>query len=347
MREIFSRHRAVLSTVGLASLSGWLVSFSGIPLAWMIGSMLATALASLINLPVEQPARVQKVVRASVGTMLGAAITIELLASIVVWWVSLLWLLCALVLMFAIGYLVLRRVSGFDRPSATLCAVPGGIAEMILLSDAAGADQARVAIVQALRIALTILILPVLIGWFNSVAIPTERTGNGIALLPMDWFWFATCILAALLAHRFIKMPAPLVLAPMIVSGVLHVTQITSFAVPDFVTIAVQVFIGINVGGRFAGVSPRALLGVLGAATMVVGVQITVAFTAAMAIAARMEWDALTLSLAYAPGGLAEMSLIALAVGADQAFIGFHHVFRVLTALMIAPLILAFTARNQ
>ena len=43
--------------------------------------------------------------------------------------------------------------------SALLCVIPSGIAEMILLSDKAGAEQARVVIAHALRISITILIL--------------------------------------------------------------------------------------------------------------------------------------------------------------------------------------------
>jgi len=42
--------------------------------------------------------------------------------------------------------------------------------------------------------------------------------------------------------------------------------------------------------------------------------------------------------LAYAPGGLAEMSLIALALHADVAFVSSHHVVRILLIVTLAPL---------
>jgi uncharacterized membrane protein AbrB (regulator of aidB expression) len=42
--------------------------------------------------------------------------------------------------------------------------------------------------------------------------------------------------------------------------------------------------------------------------------------------------------LAYAPGGLSEMSLVALATGAEVAFVALHHVVRIVMVILAAPL---------
>ncbi len=47
---------------------------------------------------------------------------------------------------------------------------------------------------------------------------------------------------------------------------------------------------------------------------------------------------AVALMLAFSPGGLAEMSLIAIAIGADAAFVATHHVVRIFLIVVIAPL---------
>ena len=327
-------------TVCAAALAGWAVSLTGMPLGWMIGAMLITAFAALAQLPARAPARVFDLVRAAVGTMLGAAFTIDLLRSFPQWWGSLLALLLALTVMFVLAYVSLRRLAGFDRPSALLCAIPGGIAEMILLSDKAGADQARVAIAHALRISITILILPVLI-WLLTGVLPVS-SGAAAPLVPSstDIFWFTLCVAVGFLARKWKAVPAPLVIVPMVLSGALHIGGVTAFEVPEVLANVVQVFIGINVGGRFAGVSARALLAVLGSALLVVGIQIFISFAAATGAAHALGLDLLTLTLAYAPGGLAEMSLIAVASDADVAVVGLHHVFRVLAALIAAPWLL-------
>ena len=44
------------------------------------------------------------------------------------------------------------------------------------------------------------------------------------------------------------------------------------------------------------------------------------------------------LTLAFAPGGLAEMTLIALALGVDPAFVSTHHVVRIFLVVILAPI---------
>jgi hypothetical protein len=43
--------------------------------------------------------------------------------------------------------------------------------------------------------------------------------------------------------------------------------------------------------------------------------------------------------LAFSPGGLAEMSLIALALGVETAFVATHHVARIGMIVIVAPLL--------
>jgi len=42
--------------------------------------------------------------------------------------------------------------------------------------------------------------------------------------------------------------------------------------------------------------------------------------------------------LAYSPGGLAEMSLVALALGIDVAFVATHHIVRIVYVVVAAPI---------
>jgi uncharacterized protein len=46
------------------------------------------------------------------------------------------------------------------------------------------------------------------------------------------------------------------------------------------------------------------------------------------------SYDQVLLLLAYSPGGLAEMSLIALSLGIEVAFVAAHHVIRVLIVMI-------------
>jgi uncharacterized membrane protein AbrB (regulator of aidB expression) len=50
--------------------------------------------------------------------------------------------------------------------------------------------------------------------------------------------------------------------------------------------------------------------------------------------------------LAYAPGGLAEMSLIALSLDIDAAYVSTHHILRILFVIGIAPLVFRLLAAS-
>jgi uncharacterized membrane protein AbrB (regulator of aidB expression) len=45
------------------------------------------------------------------------------------------------------------------------------------------------------------------------------------------------------------------------------------------------------------------------------------------------------LVLAYSPGGLAEMSLVALAMNTDVAYVASHHLVRISFVMLLAPLL--------
>ena len=53
------------------------------------------------------------------------------------------------------------------------------------------------------------------------------------------------------------------------------------------------------------------------------------------------------LLLAFVPGGIAEMGLVALALGQDVAFVSTHHVARVVLVIMLAPLAFRLLRRGR
>mmetsp|Transcript_17014 Transcript_17014/g.23493 ORF Transcript_17014/g.23493 Transcript_17014/m.23493 type:complete len:104 (-) Transcript_17014:33-344(-) len=49
------------------------------------------------------------------------------------------------------------------------------------------------------------------------------------------------------------------------------------------------------------------------------------------------------LLLAYSPGGITEMTLLALALGYDAAFVATHHVIRISCLVLVIPLLYKFS----
>lgn len=332
-------------TFVVAGAAGGLVSLSGIPLGWMIGAMLAVIIVSLSGLPAAEPSPLMPYVKASVGTLLGATVTTAIFTAISQWWGSLVFLLLVMAISGFLCYQVLHRALKFDRGSAALCAIPGGITEMIILSEQANADQTKVAIVHALRIALCVLMIPLLINSTMTLDVVQRGVATSTEMSVIDWAWFVLCVGLSIMINRYIKLPAGLILVALVLCAVLHLTGVTHFQVPGYITNLIQVFIGINVGARFIGTTLKQLIHVLLAALVVVTIQISIAFGSALLIANYTDLNLIALILAYSPGGLAEMSMIALAMGIEVIFIGMHHLIRVLLALFMGPLLLSWVVQ--
>ncbi|MBT6911968.1 MAG: AbrB family transcriptional regulator, partial [Rhodospirillaceae bacterium] len=49
--------------------------------------------------------------------------------------------------------------------------------------------------------------------------------------------------------------------------------------------------------------------------------------------------DFLSVMLAFAPGGVAEMSLIAIAMDVDPGFVALHHIARIFEIIILAPFV--------
>ena len=109
--------------------------------------------------------------------------------------------------------------------------------------------------------------------------------------------------------------------------------------------IAAQVALGTVMGCRFLGVAARdvarALVLSTGATVMMLGLALGFAF----ALHAMLGLDRSLVLLAFAPGGLTEMSLVALAMKAEVAFVALHHVVRIVLVIAFAPMALRLWRR--
>ena len=70
----------------------------------------------------------------------------------------------------------------------------------------------------------------------------------------------------------------------------------------------------------------------VGSTAMLLVLTLTAAFTLSLISGLNI----IALMLAYSPGGLTEMSLVALSLQIEVAFVAFHHIARVLIVVTIA-----------
>jgi uncharacterized protein len=138
-------------------------------------------------------------------------------------------------------------------------------------------------------------------------------------------------------------LPAKYLLGPMLVSAGVHVIGLSDFKPPQEVVIAAQLVLGTTIGCRFLGTPPKEILRVLLVSLGSTAILIAITLAFGYAVARVSSHGAIPLILAYSPGGLAEMSLVALALHIEVAFVAAHHIVRVFLVMVGAGLVFGFT----
>lgn len=327
-------------SVVLGAVGGALFNWLGLPLAWMIGAMCFNTAAAMAGLPLAFSVRLRGTMIVVLGVMLGSAFTPDLLDRVAQWSITLAALLFYVAVATGATWLFYRRVAGYDPVTAYFAATPGGLSEMIVMGMAQGGDDRAIALSHGARILLIVLIVPFgfqLLGGYEPGARPPP--GDPALTIPAtDLLILAACAGVGALLALWLKLPAGLLVGPMSLSALVHLTGVTASKPPTELIILAQVVVGSAIGARFAGMPARrvlrGLLLALGASLILLA--ITAGFSAGLGAATGESLPALFLG--FAPGGVAEMSLIALALGADAAFVSTHHVARIFMVVVAAPL---------
>ena len=104
--------------------------------------------------------------------------------------------------------------------------------------------------------------------------------------------------------------------------------------------------IGTSIGCRFVNIPVMRVLKVLMVSAGATCFMLALAVAAALGVEAATGLPFPALWLAFAPGGLAEMTLISLAMGIDTAFVSTHHLLRVVFMVTAAPLVFALIRKR-
>ena len=331
--------RALLA-LALGTGGGWLASLAGLPLPWMIGAMLATPLAAVAGLPVALWHRLREGFVVVLGVMLGSSFTPEIAAQLPGWGVSILILTAYTIVAGALGAWFFHRVAGYDRITSYFAAMPGGLSVMIFVGEAMGGDSRLISLTHASRLLLVVLILPFAFQLFMGYD-PGERPAAGPDLAALGGIDVAVLTASGVLGWagaRLVRLPAPAVVGPMLLSAAVHLGGVIEAGPPEVLVAAAQVVVGSALGCRFAGTAVgligRTILWAAGGTVVLLGSAAAAAWLGHLATGLPVR----ELTLAYSPGGLAEMSLVALALGLEAALVATHHIVRIFLIVVFAPL---------
>ncbi|MEO1773833.1 MAG: AbrB family transcriptional regulator [Pseudomonadota bacterium] len=336
----------MLTTILIGAGGGALAHPLGLPLPWMSGALIAVAAAALAGvrtagLRMTFPLNLRYLFVPIVGVAIGGQFTPELLDAAAGWWLTLLVMFLYLPVAHLIGFVIYRH-AGYGRVTALYAAMPGGLIEAVALGERAGGDGAALTLLQFSRLILCILCVPFAITLYEGVAVGSASgvsIGSATSSLGL---WDVIVLTAAgavgLLGGRWLGLPAAIITGPILVSAAVHIAGLTAAHPPDFLIALTQLVVGTALGVRFVETERRAALRGLGWAAVTVALVLSLALAVAAPLSLMTEETAEAILLAFAPGGVTEMSLVALSLQISVLFVTAHHVARILfIVFMVTP----------
>lgn len=336
-----------LTLVLATALAGAFVAFAmGWPIPFLLGSLVATAILALTfaartGRPVFFPTLLRQVFIAVIGTMIGTTFTTEVLSMAPTLAVTLCAMMFFVVLAQASNYVVLHHLGGYDRPTAFYAAMPGGLIEAVEMGGKAGGDVETLSIQHFVRIVLVILIVPLffLVATGEAVGSAANQTlEKGPSNWP-DWLMVALIAPVGLWIGKALRLPAAPLLGPLVSTAVLQSLGVIDLGGPPTLLNLAQLIVGASLGAQFAKTTPRHLLSTLALGFVSVMVTLAIASGFALMLGQFLSMSFRTLLISFAPGGVTEMSLIALSLGVSPVLVSTHHLFRILFTVGLAGLL--------
>ncbi|MEL7011654.1 MAG: AbrB family transcriptional regulator [Pseudomonadota bacterium] len=335
---------AVLTTLILTLLgavAGFLADRVGMPLPYMVGPLLsvgavALALPHILPAGYSYPARLRLVFIAVIGLIIGAQVTPELFSDVPGLALSFGALVVFVVMCQAYNYWVFRRLGGYDRPTAFYAGSPGGLFESLAMGEEAGGDVARLTLQQFLRIVIVVTLLPIGLSLYLGAPVGSAA-GMSFSTRDVPWTDLPLIALAGLVGAwvgHLLRLPAKQLTGPMLMAAILALTGVFQIDMPDWLIKLAQIIVGTALGMRFTGLSRQLVLRGIGLAIVSVGGMLlaSAAFALLLQPLTGQPFDVLLIS--FAPGGVTEMSLVALSLQANPAFVTLHHILRILITVL-------------
>ena len=331
---------AALAGTGVFLLFGW-------PLPLLLGPMLGCLTVALAGVRMRGMGGFGTAMRSYLGVAIGATVTPDFVAGLPSHGASIALVPLYVVVIGGVGYPFLRRVMGFDRPTAFYSAMPGGLQDMLLFGEEAGGNVRTMSLIHATRVLVIVTVAPFLMTTLYGADlnrppglrladIPVMETAIMLVAGPLGWK----------IAER-LRIFGAAILGPLILTAALSLAGLIHHRPPAEIVWAAQFFIGIAIGSKYSGITARELRVSVGAGLVFALLLALLSLIFIEIVTLVSDAPFIDILLSFLPGGQAEMAVIAIVAGADVGFVVAHHLTRVFFVILVAPLVGARTARRD
>lgn len=308
------------------------------PAPFLLGPALAVTLAGLGGMRLHVPHLLRNMCFILVGISMGAAITPEVFEATRKWPLSFILLPVAIAVLLYIAFVILHRLFAYDRTTALLAASPGHLSYVMSLAADSRGDIMAIGVIQSVRVLALTLAVPVIVEWLDLAGVAPAVVPPPLPP-PVLLLSLAASVALGLLFVK-LALPAAYMLGGLAVSLSTHITGLTSGGLPSWMLMCAYGLLGCLIGSRFSGVSLRRLKMAFAAGAVVTVAVVAVAglFAGLVSWATGVPLNAVM--IAFSPGGLETMSAMAVMMHADVAYVGSHHVFRLIFLAGLMPAVL-------
>lgn len=335
--QIESTAARLALTIAIALAGGVTFYMCGLPAAWLSGAMVFVAIATLAGAKTVMPDRLRDALFILVGISMGAGVSPDVVDRIAEWPVSMALLAVVIVLVTLAGYVVLHFGAHWTRETAYFGALPGALSYVIAMASERNADLPRIASSQSLRLFVLVAVLP-----FAVVSTSGEPSGGAAPLEPSEIWEIALglplCLLASWLAMR-LRVPGGWMTGAFFMSAALNVSGLMILHLPNYVILPCFLMMGAMIGCRFAAMTLRQFVSVLWASMAAFAAAFLTSVAGALLVSALVGIPFGQALLAYAPGGLEVMTLLAYMLDLDPAFVAAHQIARFTGMVLFLPLV--------
>ena len=341
--------RKLAVTFLVAGATGWVFLALNFPAPFLMGSLFGVwFLGGLIprlqpHLGVARWFHIPVVL--GLGVFIGSFFKGDLISRTITYAHTVAAMVVVTIIVTIIGYTFLTRIRRYDPVTAILCAIPGGQAEAIVMAREMVEKDYIIALFHLTRVAFVFISTPLLLAAIEGQE-AVEASNQLLQEMPglfdlsaSQLLIFIAIAIGGLILARLIRLPMPHLLGPVLLSAACHAAGWVDVPrIFEFVMLA-QLAIGGGVGARLAQVKFAELMIYLKDAVINTSMILALYFSAAVAIAYFLGLTVIEVWLAFVPGGLYEVTLLAVIFGFDIAFIAFHHTIRVILIFLTMPAI--------
>lgn len=336
--------QSYLLTAFIGSIGAAAAFALNLPAPFLCGPALAVTFAGLLGLRLAIPTLLRNAAFVVVGISMGTSVTPDVIAAARTWPLSFLAVLIAVVVLLYAAYWILRGF-GYDRTTAMLGASPGHLSYIISLTAETRSDLATVSVIQSVRVLALTLAVPLIVEYLDLISLAPS-----ILPAPMHPVVLGLTVMASLaVGWVFMRwhFPAALLLGGVAVSIGTHITGMTSGGVPNWLSQPTYIVLGSLIGTRFSRASLRDMRKAFIAGGVVTIAVVVLASIIAVLVSRLTGVPMNAVMIAFAPGGLETMAAMAVMMHADTAYVGSHHVLRLLFLSVLMPLVMGKDARRK